>query len=99
MTTPQYAPAPYSTLDIGSRASFHAYIVDANGRKIGVAWGPVVEKVWTAALWAAAPDLLAALRAVVAVADRKTVEFDMARAALAKVEGCPMPHPNQTGGK
>ena len=37
-----------------------------------------------AALIAAAPDLLAALEAVVSVADRKTVEFDQARAAIAK---------------
>jgi hypothetical protein len=37
-----------------------------------------------ACLIAAAPDLLEALKAVLAVADRKTVEFDMARAAIAK---------------
>jgi len=35
-------------------------------------------------LIAAAPDLLAALIGVVAVADRSTVEFDAARAAIAK---------------
>lgn len=35
----------------------------------------------------AAPDMLAALKAVVTVADRKTVEFDMARAAIARAEG------------
>ncbi len=35
----------------------------------------------------AAPDLLAALQAVVAVADRATVEFDAARAAIAKALG------------
>lgn len=40
-----------------------------------------------ARLMAAAPDLLAALKAVVAVADRRTVEFDAARAAIAKAEG------------
>ncbi len=40
-----------------------------------------------ARLISAAPDLLAALQAVVAVADRKTVEFDMARAAIAKALG------------
>lgn len=39
------------------------------------------------ALIAAAPDLLAALKGVVAVADRKTNEFDAARAAIAKAEG------------
>lgn len=49
-----------------------------------------------ARLIAAAPELLEALRAVISVADRKTVEFDLARAALAKAEGRSMPHPNQT---
>ncbi len=39
-----------------------------------------------ARLIAAAPDLLEALRAVVSVADRKTVEFDKAHAAIAKAE-------------
>ena len=37
----------------------------------------------------AAPDLLSALQAVVAVADRATVEFDAARAAIAKALGEP----------
>lgn len=36
---------------------------------------------------AAAPDMLTALKAVVRVADRKTDEFDAARAAIAKAEG------------
>lgn len=34
-------------------------------------------------------DMLAALKAVVAVADRKTVEFDRARAVIAKAKGKP----------
>lgn len=40
-----------------------------------------------AQLMSAAPDLLEALKAVVAVADRKTVEFDKAHAAIAKATG------------
>lgn len=36
---------------------------------------------------AAAPDLLAALQEVVSVANRKTVEFDLAHAAIAKAKG------------
>ena len=40
-----------------------------------------------ARLLAAAPDLLAALIGVVKVADRATVEFDAARAAIVKAEG------------
>jgi hypothetical protein len=52
-----FAPGPYTTLEIGSHAGFHSYIVDRNGRKIGVAWGPHAEKVWTAALFAASLEL------------------------------------------
>jgi hypothetical protein len=40
-----------------------------------------------AQLIAAAPDLLEALQAVVRVADRATVEFDLARAAIARATG------------
>jgi hypothetical protein len=40
-----------------------------------------------ARLMATAPQLLAALRAVVSVADRKTAEFDLAHAAIAEAEG------------
>lgn len=40
-----------------------------------------------ARLIAAAPDMLAALQAVIAVADRATDEFDRARAAIAKATG------------
>ena len=59
---------------------------------IAEAFGRVADAVWpdaeaNARLIAAAPDLLAALKDVVAVADRKTDEFDRARAAIAKAEG------------
>jgi hypothetical protein len=82
------APGPYQTVDVGNGTNgFHTYIIDRNKRKIGVAWGPKEEKVWTAALWAAAPELLEALKGVLAVADRKTDEFDAARAAIAKATG------------
>ena len=40
-----------------------------------------------ARLIAAAPDLLEALRGVLRIADRKTDEFDAARAAIAKATG------------
>ena len=40
-------------------------------------------------LIAAAPDLLEALKGVMRVADRATVEFDAARAAIAKAEATP----------
>lgn len=45
------------------------------------------ECIANARLIAAAPELLVALKAVVAIADRKTDEFDAARAAIAKAEG------------
>lgn len=44
---------------------------------------------WLRNLIAAAPELLEALQAVVRVADRATVEFDAARAAIAKANGEP----------
>ena len=53
----QHAPGPYNTVDVGCGAGFHAYIVDRTGRKIGVAWGPHAEKVWTAALFAGSSEL------------------------------------------
>lgn len=46
-----------------------------------------IENLDDARLIAAAPDLLAALRAVVRICDRKTDEFDAARAAIAKATG------------
>ncbi|CAJ0805097.1 hypothetical protein LMG18090_04733 [Ralstonia mannitolilytica] len=45
-----------------------------------------------ARLFAAAPKLLEALQAVVAVADRATDEFDRARAAIAKATGASHVH-------
>ncbi len=50
---------------------------------------PFNEDRWEAdaRLIAAAPELLEALQAVVRIADRKTVEFDKARAAIAKATG------------
>lgn len=48
---------------------------------------PMVVNEADQALIAAAPDLLAALEGVVRVADRKTVEFDAARAAIRKARG------------
>ncbi len=50
-----------------------------------VADGPEAEA--NARLIASAPDLLAALEGVLRVADRKTDEFDAARAAIAKAKG------------
>ena len=47
------------------------------------------EREANARLIAAAPDLLAALQGVLLVADRQTMEFDAARAAIAKATGAP----------
>lgn len=45
------------------------------------------QEIANAHLIAAAPDLYEALEGVLRVADRQTVEFDAARAALAKARG------------
>lgn len=83
-----HSPAPWVAKD--------GHIFAANDEEVGViyrteAWssGDRVEHEDQAnlCLITAAPDLLAALEAVVAVADRKTDEFDQARAAIAKAKG------------
>ena len=53
----------------------------------GAPWPDLFEQQANAKLIAAAPDLLAALQGVLRVADRKTDEFDAARAAIAKATG------------
>ncbi len=49
------------------------------------------QRIAKARLVDAAPDLLAALQGVLRVADRKTDEFDAARAAIAKATGAVAP--------
>lgn len=74
-------------------SEWNAVLPSGTGVKIGMcfvlAYGvPVMEdSEANARLCAAAPDLLAALKRVVAVADRATDEFDAARAAIARAEG------------
>ncbi len=61
---PITAPTPFDWQAIGeptASSGFHLYIIDANGRKIGVVWGKAHEKAGTAALLAAAPQMQAAL--------------------------------------
>lgn len=50
-------------------------------------WRDGQEQLANARLIAAAPELLAALQGVLRVADRKTAEFDAARAAITKALG------------
>lgn len=49
--------------------------------------GSATETKANACLIASAPELLEALKGVLAVADRRTKEFDAARAAIAKAQG------------
>lgn len=70
----------------------HTQIVGTDGHQIAVVYSTGPDSVdrdrqrANAMLLVAAWDLLAALKAVVAIADRSTVEFDAARAAIAKAE-------------
>jgi hypothetical protein len=92
MTTPsesKHTPGPWSATE----AMYSDHI--GNYRMI-VGSGEIVAHVWPTGnanekcdtpLIAAAPDLLAALKGVLRVADRATLEFDAARAAIAKAEG------------
>lgn len=62
------------------------WITPESGREHHKSWFQLVKHP-DAVLMAAAPDLLEALQAVLRVADRQTVEFDLARAAIAKATG------------
>ena len=68
------------------------WLMDADGATLGEILDPragpcAAESDANARLIAAAPELYEALKAVVAIADRRTVEFDAAHAALAKALG------------
>jgi len=92
----KHTPGPWM-LDINKRGGEWDYLIrtvkphnPAGGVGMHVATVNVTFKHLpedNARLIAAAPEMLEALKAVVAVADRKTVEFDAARAAIAKAEG------------
>lgn len=95
-----HTPGPWVWRDgvlYGAEPSHLHSIINDDGCKvhrapIGAAKAPPVDE-WfkeIAAdrhLIAAAPDLLAALKGVVAVADRNSDEFNAARAAIARAEG------------
>lgn len=61
MTQP--APLPYGFTEIGTHGGTgsHIYIIDAEGRKIGVVWGKREEKPYTAALFLAGANHVAVL--------------------------------------
>ena len=92
-------PGPWSTkLALQAEVEGDLHVIQAGmvGDKAfhiayGAAWtdspDTAAEAAANARLISAAPDLLAALQAVLSVADRATVEFDMARAAISKATG------------
>lgn len=61
-------------------------IYESDGRRICTINDQFIGQESIARLIAAAPDLLAALEKVVAVADRNTDEFNAARAAITKAK-------------
>ena len=68
---------------------FEAILVSSDTRPICVVYGPAGAEIpeGNANLIAAALDLLAALKEVVRLSDRKTDAWDAAKAAIAKAEG------------
>lgn len=82
-----HTPGPW-TIDFGNHTrtteiwSGEVIVADVHSHVIS----PELVSHADAQLIAAAPDLLQALKGVVRVADRATVEFDAARAAIAKAE-------------
>lgn len=63
------APGPWNWVASdapSANGGLHAYVVDANGRKIAAVWGKTGEKEATAHLMAAAPAMRAAAEALLA---------------------------------
>jgi hypothetical protein len=84
----QHTPGPWTAFS----TNVDAGDVHNDGVRVAKCWSstfapPPQEAIANARLIAAAPELLAALEAVVRVADRKTDEFDLAHAAIAKAKG------------
>jgi hypothetical protein len=86
----KHTPGPWTAQSNGH----YGFIIEHEGSSIAAVWGQKINMNATplpasanACLIAAAPDLLEALKGVIAVADRKTNEFDAARAAIAKATG------------
>lgn len=92
MSAAKHTPGPWRSLSDNYSGESHRMVVDSNGASLfdSVNRSPAADDSTEHAdlvLAAAAPELLEALRAVVRVADRATVEFDAARAAIAKATG------------
>ena len=78
----KHTPGPWKFIDVVGCCA-----IEAPSRQLLKYMSPTATNVANARLMAAAPCLLEALQAVVSVADRSTVEFDMARAAISKAKG------------
>lgn len=84
----RHTPGPWAKNRYGELCGSDHKRITLSDSGISLSCGvPQPEYIANARLVAAAPDLLEALKAVVSVADRKTVEFDKAHAAIAKAEG------------
>jgi len=82
----KHTPGPWEVVHHGNGTGSREWAVCPKGSLQGIAiWLTEAD----ARLMAAAPDLLEALQGVLRVADRKTVEFDAARAAIAKALATP----------
>ena len=88
-----HAPAPWSINIITTNEHAESRFILRDSKDDDIAtihgqdfWGEGIGKA-NATLIASAPELLAALKGVLRVADRATDEFDAARAAISKAEG------------
>lgn len=92
-TAPAPAPWDWQTVSANASGGFHLYILDANDRKIAAVWGHAGEKLNTANLMRAAPDLREALHDLLVAAEKHIFgdecreEREAARRALAVAEG------------
>lgn len=87
-TPGEWREEPLPNGQIGIRADNHGYvvIVETSGPNPDRNAAQIANAAFIVRAANSHDELVAALKAVISVADRKTVEFDMARAALAKAE-------------
>jgi hypothetical protein len=88
MSAKKFTPGPW--VQGGLQNKDRHWMRDIRAGNDGIAWcgaGDDATAHANARLIAASPDLLVALKAVISVADRKTAEFDLARAAITKAGG------------
>ncbi|MDO8534111.1 MAG: hypothetical protein Q7S17_05140 [Xanthobacteraceae bacterium] len=78
----KHTPGPIEVVEaktLDNSGQWHIYLAAPDGRKIAALWGNQTEKIANAHLYAAAPNMLAALRLVIKLMDDGTLVRDISK--------------------